>query len=66
MRPIHKFNNGRGAMICNICRKIISVGTPTNVLLCNKCQNEKIKRELSLYVIILLLFFSIITVKILT
>jgi hypothetical protein len=46
MKPIHKFNNGNGAMLCNVCRTIISVGKPTNVLLCNKCHNERIKTDL--------------------
>ena len=26
LKPIHKFNGGRGATLCNECRKIISVG----------------------------------------
>lgn len=38
MKPIHKFNNGRGAMLCNYCRTIISTGKKTDVLLCDKCQ----------------------------
>jgi hypothetical protein len=42
MKPIHKFNNGNGAMLCNTCRTIISVGKPTNALLCDKCHNERI------------------------
>jgi hypothetical protein len=25
-KPIHKFNGGRGATLCNECRKIISIG----------------------------------------
>jgi hypothetical protein len=45
MKPIHKFNNGNGAMLCNVCRTIISVGKPTNVLLCDKCHNERIKTD---------------------
>jgi hypothetical protein len=43
MKPIHKFNNGRGAMLCNICRTIISTGKATKELLCKQCkikQNE--------------------------
>jgi hypothetical protein len=39
--PIHKFNNGRGAMICNNCRTIISTGPATKELFCEKCQGEK-------------------------
>lgn len=38
MKPIHKFNNGIGAMLCNYCRIIISTGKKTDVLLCDKCQ----------------------------
>ena len=45
MKPIHKFNNGNGAMLCNVCRTIISVGKPTNVLLCDKCLSERIKTD---------------------
>jgi hypothetical protein len=40
MKPIHKFNNGRGAMICNNCSTIISIGKRTDVLYCGKCINE--------------------------
>jgi reverse gyrase len=40
MKPIHKFNNGRGAMLCNICRTIISTGPTTKELYCNRCLNE--------------------------
>jgi hypothetical protein len=45
MKPIHKFNNGNGAMLCNICRTIISIGKATNVLLCDKCNNERFKTD---------------------
>jgi len=38
MNPIHKFNNGRGAMLCNGCRTIISTGPKTEELFCNKCK----------------------------
>ena len=38
MEPIHKFNNGRGAMLCNLCRTIISTGPKTEELLCDKCK----------------------------
>jgi hypothetical protein len=38
MEPIHKFNNGRGAMLCNGCRTIISTGPRTEELLCEKCK----------------------------
>jgi len=40
MEPIHKFNNGRGAMLCNRCRTIISTGPKTEELLCDKCKKE--------------------------
>ena len=42
MKPIHKFNNGRGAMLCNKCSVIISTGKKTNVLLCDKCKQDLI------------------------
>jgi hypothetical protein len=42
IRPIHKFNNGRGAMLCNNCRTIISTGPPTEELFCEKCKGERI------------------------
>ena len=45
MKPIHKFNNGRGATLCHLCRTIITVGKPTNDLYCNRCLNERIKTE---------------------
>jgi NTP pyrophosphatase (non-canonical NTP hydrolase) len=38
MEPIHKFNNGRGAMLCNGCRTIISTGPKTEELFCDKCK----------------------------
>jgi Zn finger protein HypA/HybF involved in hydrogenase expression len=40
MEPIHKFNNGRGAMLCNGCRTIISTGPRTEELLCEKCKQK--------------------------
>lgn len=40
MKPIHKFNNGRGAMLCNKCRTIISTGPATQELYCDRCLNE--------------------------
>lgn len=45
MKPIHKFNNGNGAMLCNICRTIISIGRATNVLLCDRCHDERFKTD---------------------
>jgi hypothetical protein len=43
MKPIHKFNNGRGATICNQCSVIISVGL-TDDLYCKECK-EQFKNE---------------------
>ena len=43
MESIHKFNNGRGAMLCNGCRTIISTGPKTEELFCNKCKEENMK-----------------------
>jgi len=39
LTPIHKFNNGRGATLCNSCRIIISEGMTEDVL-CPKCIEE--------------------------
>lgn len=36
MEPKHKFNNGRGATLCNKCSVIISEGF-TEALFCNTC-----------------------------
>jgi hypothetical protein len=41
MKPIHKWNNGNGAMICNNCRTIISTGPKTDELLCKNCSTNK-------------------------
>jgi hypothetical protein len=41
MEPIHKFNNGRGAMLCNKCRTIISTGPKTEELYCEKCKPKQ-------------------------
>lgn len=43
MEPIHKFNNGRGAMLCNGCRTIISTGPKTEELFCDKCKEKNMK-----------------------
>jgi hypothetical protein len=43
MKPIHKFNNGRGAMLCNGCRNIISTGPKTEELFCDKCKEDFVK-----------------------
>lgn len=50
MKPIHKFNNGRGATLCHLCRTIITVGKPTNDLYCDRCLDERnfIEKEFSL------------------
>lgn len=40
MKPIHKFNGGKGATLCHTCRVIISVGL-TDDLYCNKCNTMK-------------------------
>jgi hypothetical protein len=39
MKPIHKFNNGKGATICCKCSVIITTGL-TDDLYCNKCKKE--------------------------
>ena len=36
IQPIHKFNGGKGATICNACRVIISNGL-INGLFCDEC-----------------------------
>lgn len=54
MKPIHKFNNGIGATICNHCSAIISIGL-TDDLYCDKCRKEMLQEimekdeELGLY-----------------
>ena len=40
MKPIHKFNNGRGATICTKCSVIISTGL-TEDLYCEKCKPKQ-------------------------
>lgn len=40
MKPIYKYNNGNGAMLCNGCRTIISIGPKTEEVLCEKCKEE--------------------------
>ena len=39
-KPIHKFNGGLGATLCNECRAIITEGM-TEDLLCDKCLEEQ-------------------------
>ena len=41
MEPIYKYNNGNGAMICNVCRTIISTGPKTEELYCEKCKPKQ-------------------------
>jgi len=45
IEPIHKFNNGRGAMICVKCRTIISTGPKTKELYCEKCKLTKKEKK---------------------
>lgn len=45
MKPIYKFNNGRGATLCHLCRTIITTGKMTNDLYCDRCFNERVKIE---------------------
>jgi hypothetical protein len=41
IKPIYKFNNGNGAMLCNKCSTIISTGKKTEQLYCDKCNPDK-------------------------
>jgi hypothetical protein len=41
VKPIYKFNNGNGAMLCNECRTIISTGPKTEELYCKDCKSVK-------------------------
>jgi reverse gyrase len=45
MRPIHKFNNGRGVTLCYLCRTIITAGKLTNDLYCERCLKERVNTE---------------------
>lgn len=45
IKPIHKFNGGRGATLCHKCRKIISVGM-TDDLYCEEHGGRKPKYKL--------------------
>lgn len=42
LQPIHKFNNGRGATLCNVCGVII-VEALTDDLKCHKCKSAQQK-----------------------
>lgn len=39
MKPIHRFNNGRGATLCNKCHIIITTGL-TEDLFCKQCDRK--------------------------
>ena len=41
MKPIHKFNGGLGATLCNSCSVIISTGL-TEDLYCEKCKQKNL------------------------
>ena len=44
LKPIRKFNNGRGALLCNTCRTIMATGKEAwegNSTLCAKCEYDK-------------------------
>ena len=45
MKLIHKFNNGKGATLCHLCRTIITTGKPTNDLYCDRCLSERNNTE---------------------
>lgn len=45
MKQIYKFNNGRGATLCHLCRTIITTGKMTNDLYCDRCLKERVKTE---------------------
>ena len=44
MKPIHKFNGGIGATLCNTCSLIISTGL-TKELYCNNCKPKTLKEK---------------------
>ncbi len=41
IKPIHKFNGGLGATLCNSCRKIINVGITNNLFCSIECENKQ-------------------------
>jgi len=56
MKPIYKFNNGRGATLCHMCRIIIATGKMVDLLFCSECQakidaRNKIKTTKKKYVL---------------
>ena len=51
LKPIFKFNNGRGAILCRKCRRIIKenitwkdIMDGTDLLFCYKCATEMIMK----------------------
>jgi hypothetical protein len=38
MKPIHKFNNGKGATLCYCCSKIITIGLTEELFCCKQCE----------------------------
>jgi len=47
MKPIHKFNNSRGATLCHKCSVIISTGL-TQDLYCDTCKPEGLETTFTL------------------
>lgn len=47
MKPIHKFNNSRGATLCHKCSIIISTGL-TQDLYCDTCKPEGLETTFTL------------------
>lgn len=45
IKPIHKFNNGKGATLCNECSVII-IEKLTDQLYCNKCKPMEEEKDL--------------------
>jgi hypothetical protein len=39
-KPIHKFNNGKGATLCHKCSKIISTGFIKDLYCSSKCEEK--------------------------
>ncbi len=48
IKPIHKFNGGMGATLCNTCKKIITTGM-TDDLFCDECGGDNPKRKYYLF-----------------
>ena len=40
IKPIHKFNNGKGATLCHKCSKIISTGLTKELYCSTKCKEK--------------------------